>query len=48
MTSRFLDRAREDARSRSVEVDDVRGDVRELAWEGQFDAGARHRRGQRR
>jgi SAM-dependent methyltransferase len=37
-THRFLDLAREDARVRDVEVDYVEGDMRELPWEGRFDA----------
>jgi SAM-dependent methyltransferase len=38
VTSRFLDRAREEARAHGVEVHYVHGDMRELAWEGRFDA----------
>jgi SAM-dependent methyltransferase len=38
VTSRFLDRAREDAHARGVEVDYVQGDMRELAWDARFDA----------
>lgn len=37
-TSRFLELAREDARARSVKVDYISGDMRELAWEQRFDA----------
>jgi SAM-dependent methyltransferase len=38
VTARFLDRARVDAQARSVEVQYVHGDMRELAWEDRFDA----------
>ena len=34
----FLDRARADAAGRGVAVDYVHGDMRELPWEGRFDA----------
>ena len=34
----FLERARVDADARGVEVDYVRGDMRELPWPGRFDA----------
>ena len=34
----FLERARVDADARGVEVDYVRGDMRELPWRGRFDA----------
>ena len=38
VTPRFLDRARDQARAHGVEVDYVHGDMRDLAWEGRFDA----------
>lgn len=38
VTSRFLDRAREDASARGVAVDYVHGDMRELVYEDRFDA----------
>ncbi|CAM00980.1 methyltransferase family protein [Saccharopolyspora erythraea NRRL 2338] len=38
ITPVFLDRARQDAHERGVEVDYVRGDMRELPWTGHFDA----------
>ena len=34
----FLERAREGAEARGVEVEYVHGDMRELPWEGRFDA----------
>jgi SAM-dependent methyltransferase len=34
----FLERARADAEARGVEVEYLRGDMRELPWEGRFDA----------
>jgi SAM-dependent methyltransferase len=34
----FLERARADAAAQGVEVDYVQGDMRELPWEGRFDA----------
>ena len=34
----FLERAREDATARGVEVEYVEGDMRELPWTGRFDA----------
>ncbi|MPZ74097.1 MAG: methyltransferase domain-containing protein [Nitriliruptorales bacterium] len=37
-TPLFLDRARDDARQRGVEVDYVHGDMRQLPWESTFDA----------
>ena len=36
-TPLFLDRAREDAARRGVDVEYVHGDMRELPWEGRFD-----------
>ena len=36
-TPMFLDRAREDAARRGVEVEYVEGDMRELPWESRFD-----------
>jgi 2-polyprenyl-3-methyl-5-hydroxy-6-metoxy-1,4-benzoquinol methylase len=37
VTELFLDRAREDAAARGVEVDYVQGDMRELPWRDRFD-----------
>jgi SAM-dependent methyltransferase len=37
-TPLFLERARADAAARSVDVEYVEGDMRELPWEGRFDA----------
>lgn len=37
-TPMFLERARADARARGVDVEYVEGDMRELPWEGGFDA----------
>lgn len=36
-TPLFLERARADAAARGVDVEYVRGDMRELPWEGEFD-----------
>src|SRR5207237_6756737 len=37
-TPLFLERARQDARARGVEVEYVEGDMREIPWRDRFDA----------